>query len=496
MDTLKLSNSMLPLLPPVVTAPVYDRARCLPRILHIGVGGFHRAHQAVYLDDLLRLLQEDCWVECGMGILESDRRMRDALRPQDYLYTVVERCALWQRARVVGSITDFILVPPSPQAAIARLCDPELRIVSLTITEGGYLRDDATGKLLESDPGVVFDLENPSAPKTFLGNLAAALERRMSSGIAPFTLMSCDNLEGNGDTLKNVLTAFCELRNPLLRRWVTENVAFPNSMVDRITPGTTDSDREQVREKFRIDDAWPVVTEPFRQWVIEDTFSCGRPRLEEVGVEFTTDVHVFERMKMSLLNGGHLAIAYVSALLGYVFVHEAMNEAAIAGFLVSFMESVTPVVTQPPGLDLDEYKATLFDRFSNPTIFDQVQRIASEGSAKFPKFVLPSVRKLLAQGLPTEIPALVIASWIRYLAGKDEHGKAIVILDALLEEMETRMAEPHSKVDGIMSMERIFGEDLRRRPVFVDQVRRALASLHQDGVIATLARYTQSSRPG
>jgi mannitol 2-dehydrogenase len=494
METRKLSNQTLPLFPSTIQRPTYDRARCSPRIVHIGVGGFHRAHQAVYLDELLHLSQEDCWLECGMGILESDARMRDALGSQDYLYTVVERSAESQRARIIGSIIDFVLAPPSVQMAIARLADPECRIVSLTITEGGYLRDDATGKLLDKDPGVVFDLEHPSRPRTFLGVLAAALAARMQSGAPPFTLLSCDNLEGNGDTLKRSLTSFCELSDPLLRRWIEANVAFPNSMVDRITPGTTDADRLSVRERFGIDDAWPVVTEPFRQWVIEDKFTQGRPRFEEVGVEFTTDVHIFERMKMGLLNGGHLAIAFVSGLLGYQFVHEAMNDPLVAGFLTSYMDAVTPIVEQPPGVDLEGYKATLVERFANPTIFDQVQRIASEGAAKMPKFVLSSIRKLLARGLPTEVPALVIASWIRYLGGKDDLGQPIAILDALLPELQSRIVPSSTAVEGILNMERIFGKDLPQHPAFVAQIRSAFDCLSREGVAKTMAIYLHIER--
>jgi mannitol 2-dehydrogenase len=493
MEIRKLSAKTLGLFPSTIQRPGYDRARCPPRIVHIGVGGFHRAHQAVYLDDLLRLSQEDCWFACGMGLLESDARMRDALTTQDYLYTVVERSAESQQARIIGSITDFVLAPPSVQVAIARLADPECRIVSLTITEGGYLRDDATGRLLDTDPSVVFDLEHPSQPRTFLGVLAAALEGRMRRGAGPFTLMSCDNLEGNGDTLKRSLISFCELRNPQLRRWVEENVAFPNSMVDRITPGTTNADRLSLHERFGIDDAWPVVTEPFRQWVIEDKFTQGRPRFEEVGVEFTMDVHIFERMKMSLLNGGHLAIAYVSALLGYQFVHEAMINPLIAGFLSTFMDAVTPIVEQPRGIDLEEYKATLVERFANPTILDQVQRIASEGAAKMPKFVLPSIRKLLAQGRPTEMPALVIASWIRYLGGKDEQGQPIAILDASLGELQSRIVSSPGAVEGILSLERIFGKDLPQHPTFVDEMRSAFDRLSREGVVKTLAGCVHNS---
>jgi mannitol 2-dehydrogenase len=492
---LKLSHQTLQQLDSSIERPAYDRARRHPSIVHIGVGGFHRAHQAVYLDDLLRLSEGDSWFECGMGLLEADASMLDALKSQDYLYTVFERSEEGRRARVIGSIVDYVLAPPSPEAAIERLAEPEVKVVSLTITEGGYLRDDATGKLLETDARVVFDLENPSRPKTYLGYLAAALERRMQSGIAPFTLMSCDNVESNGDMLRTCLTSFCELRNPGLRRWIEAHVAFPNSMVDRITPGTTDADREQLGLQFGIVDAWPVVTEPFRQWVIEDKFSSGRPRWEEVGVEFTTDVHVFEVMKMSLLNGGHLAIAYISSLLGYQFVHQAMNDPVVTDFLTRFMDAVTPVVQPPLGVNLEAYKATLVERFANPTIFDQVQRIASEGAAKMPKFVVPSITKLLSKGLSTAAPAILIASWIRYLEGIDERGKPIAILDGSLKELQASRTQSASGVEGILAMKPVFGglegaqsTNPAQYKTFVEEVKQAVASLKQHGVVRTLSR--------
>jgi len=313
-NKVRLSDATVSLLDERVRRPAYDRKKLRARTVHMGVGGFHRAHQAVYLDDLLERGALTDWGECGMGILPHDAAMRDALREQGYLYTVLERSADRQAARIIGSIMDFSLAPEDAEAAIQRLANEDVHLVSLTITEGGYFLHEGTGEFLHDDPSILHDIQQPNAPRTSLGYITAALKRRRERNIRPFTVMSCDNLQGNGHVVRKVLLGLAELQDVTLRRWIADNVAFPNSMVDRITPATTSNDREQLLHNFGIDDAWPVVTEPFRQWVIEDTFCNARPPWEEVGAEIVTDVLPYELMKIRLLNASHMAMAYLGAL--------------------------------------------------------------------------------------------------------------------------------------------------------------------------------------
>ncbi|HEY0785300.1 MAG TPA: mannitol dehydrogenase family protein, partial [Acidobacteriaceae bacterium] len=330
LECLKICSENLPRLSTRVRVPAYSRTTLTSSIVHIGVGSFNRAHQAAYLDDLLHLTRIDKaapqWAECGIGLLPVDERLATILCAQDFLYTLVERSAHGRQARIVGSICDFLHAPPNPQAAIERMAAEECRIVSMTITEGGYLVHPATGRLDDQHPDVLHDLQHPESPKTFLGFVTEALARRRDRGLAPFTVLSCDNLPGNGHTTQTFVSGFAEMKDPGLRAWIEANVAFPNSMVDRITPATTDVERALIGERFSIEDGWPVFTEPYRQWVLEDTFCNGRPPLDLVGVQFTSDVQPFEVMKVLLLNGSHFALSYPAALLGFEFVHDVIAD--------------------------------------------------------------------------------------------------------------------------------------------------------------------------
>jgi mannitol 2-dehydrogenase len=316
----KLDNANLSKISREIRTPSYDRSRLLQNTVHIGVGGFHRAHQAAYLDDLLERNDTERWGECGVGLLKSDYRMRDALKGQDYLYTLVERSAEKQTARVIGSIADYVFAPEEREAAIEKLAATDTKIVSLTITEGGYFINEGTGEFTADHPDIIHDLQYPGQPNSSLGYMAEALDRRRFRGLAPFTVMSCDNLQGNGHVVKKVLLAFAGLRDVALQQWIADHVAFPNSMVDRITPATTANDIAFVSARFGIDDAWPVVTEPFIQWVVEDTFCNGRPQWERAGVQLVSDVAPYEIMKMRLLNASHLAMGYLGALAGYTYL--------------------------------------------------------------------------------------------------------------------------------------------------------------------------------
>ncbi|WP_263383466.1 mannitol dehydrogenase family protein [Granulicella arctica] len=488
--SIKLTTANLSRLSAEVQTPAYDRRELIPHTIHIGVGGFHRAHQALYLDDLLAMKDTERWGECGLGVLKSDDRMRDVLASQDHLYTLVERSADTQSARVIGSLVDYIYAPEAREAAIEKMSAVETRIVSLTITEGGYFIDEGTGGFLVNHPAIQHDLQNPTEPKSSIGLIAEALDRRRVRGLAPFTVMSCDNLQGNGHVISKVLSAYASLSNPALEAWITANVAFPNSMVDRITPATTPADIEWVGSRFGIDDAWPVVTEPFLQWVIEDTFSNGRPQWERVGAQFTTDVASYEIMKMRLLNGSHLAMAYLGALAGYTYVQDIMADPLFVTFIERFMEEVTPVVPIIPNTSISGYKKSLIERFSNPTINDQVTRICSEGSAKIPKWLLPSIQELLDRDLSVDLLSLVVASWIFYFGeGVDQSGKPLDIVDVRADEL-TRIAQPAGTNPlPMLAVQSIFGERLFANETFRQKTAEALRMLSNEGVTATIKRY-------
>ena len=488
-SVVRLSNATLSRLAADVRVPAYDHTRLEQSTVHIGVGGFHRAHQAVYLDDLLHKESSPRWGECGIGLLAGDSRMRDALIPQDCLYTVVERSAQSQTARVIGSMVDYVYAPEHREKAIEKMAAEEARIVSLTVTEGGYFINEGDGEFTSDHGDIQHDLQHPGEPCSSLGYIAEAMDRRRRRGLPPFTVMSCDNLQGNGHVAKRVLLAFAELRDPLLSKWIAENAAFPNSMVDRITPASTPKDVAFVQERFGFVDAWPVVTEPFIQWVIEDEFCDGRPRWEEVGAELVTDVAPYELMKMRLLNGSHMAMAYLGALFGYTYVHEVMQDERFSNFIAAFMEEVTPVVPRIPGTSVTDYKKTLMHRFSNPTINDQVTRICSEGSAKMPKWVLPSAVELLEKGGPINLLSLVIASWIHYLKrGVDERGRPLDILDARAAELTSVAKMIGTDPRPMLSMHSIFGRTLPENPAFVAKVEEDLQTLEKVGSIETIRR--------
>ena len=491
-----LNTSSLARLHPNIRTPAYDRRSLRQHTVHIGVGGFHRAHQAVFLDDLLAFDGAERWGECGLGVLATDIRMRDALRSQDFLYTVVERSATTQSARVIGSLVDYVYAPENREAAIEKMAAPDTRIVSLTITEGGYFIDEATGDFLPDHPAIRHDLEHPDAPSSSLGLIAEALDRRRLRGLAPFTVMSCDNLQGNGHVIQKVLLAYTALGKPALRAWISGNVAFPNSMVDRITPATTPADIAWIQTRFGITDAWPVVTEPFLQWVIEDSFSNGRPQWERVGAQFTSNVSPFEFMKIRLLNASHLAMAYLGALHGFTYVQDIMADPLFTSFIESFMEEVTPVVPKIPGVSVTDYKTTLIERFSNPTINDQVTRICSEGSAKLPKWLLPSIQELLQLNAATDLLSLVVASWIFYLAqGVNSRGQPLDIVDARAAEL-TAIARPAgTDPRPMLAVRSIFGKSLPAHANFVGAVESALQRLAKDGVPSTLRHFLGQARP-
>ena len=390
------------------------------------MGAFHRAHQALVIDRLLRAGLANDWAITGVGVLPGDARMRDALVPQSGLYTLVEKSpdGTWS-PRVIGSVIEYLFAPDDPEAVIERMADPATRIVSLTVTEGGYNFNQATGAFDDTNPDVQHDLDPGAAPRTIFGLITEALARRRARGIPAFTIMSCDNIQGNGHVAHGVFSAFARLKDPELAAWIEANVRFPNSMVDRIVPATTDADRAQVLERFGIADAWPVVCEPFFQWVLEDSFSDGRPPYEQAGVQIVEHVEPYELMKLRLLNAGHQALAYPGHLMGYRLVHEASQDPLIARYLLRYMEDeATPTLRPVPGIDLDAYRHELIARFSNAQIRDTVARLAFDASDRIPKFLVPVIQERLAARQPVPLSAAIVATWARYSEGVDEQGAA------------------------------------------------------------------------
>ncbi|MDF2441326.1 MAG: mannitol 2-dehydrogenase [Abditibacteriota bacterium] len=485
---IKLSQANLALLSPLVQIPRYDRRHIGQGIVHIGVGGFHRAHQTVYTEELFKRGQDLQWGFCGAGLLPHDARMRDVLRSQDCLYTLVERDTHGDSARVVGSITEFLFAPDEREAVIEKMAAPATRIVSMTITEGGYYVQGSSGKFDAQHPDIQHDLAHPKVPQGSFGFLLEALDRRRKRGQAPFTLLSCDNIQGNGNVLQTMLLAFAELRDPTLANWMATNCLFPNSMVDRITPATTDEHRALVRDTFSIDDGWPVMTETFKQWVIEDQFVQGRPAWETVGAQLTDNVLPYEKMKLRLLNASHQALCYIGMLFGYEFAHQTMEDAQIRALVQHMMDhEVTPILPPVPGINLEEYKATLIERFANPAIRDQLSRIGIYGSSGIPKFVLPTIEEALKSGGSITLLSFTIACWFRYLNGRDEAGNEIQMKDPAAPRLRQIAVAAGSDPTPLLAVREIFSEELARSPQFVQQVREFLHSFYDQGARATLA---------
>jgi mannitol 2-dehydrogenase len=470
-----------------VPRPTYDRGRVTTGVVHFGVGGFHRAHQAMYHDRLMNRGEALDWGICGVGVMPADRAMKEALEAQDNLYTViVKHLDGTYEPRVVGAITEYLFAPDDPEAVIEKLAAPETRIVSLTVTEGGYSIDPVTGRFDAGNPAVQHDLRPGAVPRTTFGLVTEALRRRRDRGVPAFTVMSCDNLEGNGELSHRVFTAFAALRDPELGAWVEREVRFPNSMVDRITPVTTDDDRAELRERFGIDDRWPVVCEPYTQWVLEDAFSLGRPPYEDAGVQVVADVEPYELMKLRLLNAGHQALAYFAYLSGYRLVHEAAQDSLFREFLLGYMdEEATPTLAPVPGVDLDEYKHTLIERFSNPAVRDTVARLCAESSDRIPKWLLPVIRARLETGGEMRRSAAVVASWARYAEGVDEQGEEIDVVDRLRDTLVANARRQRDDPDAFIANRELFG-DLVDDERFVAAYRSALRSLHERGARATL----------
>ena len=460
----RLSQGTLTQLPPAVAVPGYDRTRLARSIVHIGVGGFHRAHLASYVSDLAKGGHTD-WGIVGAGILDSDEAMRDALQPQDYLYTLAVRGPTETRVEVIGTILDYVLASTRTEPLIAAIADSATQIVSLTVTEGGYPVDAATNE---------FDPDSPVAgERSAFGLIARCLAERRRRRSGPLTILSCDNVLSNGDHARIATLGESAALTAADRRWIQTHVSFPNSMVDRITPATTDTDRRSLADEFGFEDAWPVVTEPFCQWVIEDNFAAKRPPLEELHVVVTDDVAAYEQMKLRLLNASHSAMAYLSALRGHRFVHEAIADPVILNYVNGLLRhEAVPVLAAVPGVDFSAYVHSLIARYSNPNIADQISRLCVDGTAKFPKFLMPTIAAQLDQNGPITLSALALAGWCQYLLGIDEFGNPIDISpDPHLDEAESHARASLSDPARFLDYRRVFppavAEHSRFRSAFV-----------------------------
>jgi len=486
---IKLNEKNLQLLPKEVSIPGYDRSKIRAGIAHIGVGAFHRSHEAYYTDQILNHRGNADWGICGMALLENDAEMYNVLAEQDGLYTLmISRSDGTRSARVIGSIIEYIFAPGNPEFAIEKLTSPDIRIISLTITEGGYNFSATTGEFQMKEPLIQWDLNNPDNPKTVFGYITQALKRRKETGRAGVTIQSCDNIQKNGDMLKKMLLTYVKEAEPGLTEWINEKVTFPNSMVDRITPATTSSDIENLQSLFGILDSCPVVCEPFIQWVVEDNFANGRPDWESVGVHFVEDVDPYEKMKIRLLNAGHSLLGLTGALCGYTYIHDVVHDELFAAFLRRFMENeVTPVLDYVPDIDLNAYKESLLERFGNSCIKDKVARICLQSSAKIPKFLLPTIHDQLEAGGPVSCSAIVIAAWCRYSEGSDETGNKYIIDDDMKEILQENSLLSREDPVSFLRIEPIFG-DLLYSKRFIDAYVKALQCIYQLGIIECLKR--------
>lgn len=492
-EVLPLTNDTVERLDARVAVPTYDRAELTPAIAHISVGGFHRAHQLMYLDELAQRGITTEWGVTGIGL--HRRAMQDALAPQDNLYTVVERGEGEAAPRVVGVLVGYLLAPEDPAAVLALLADPQTRLVTLTVTRDGYNVDLVTGLLEAGHADVQADLADLDHPVAAFGYICEALNMRRLAGVPPFTVLSCDNMQGNGAVARTAAVAFARLRDETLARWIEENVAFPGSMVDRITPGTTPEARDELARDFGVGDQWPVTTEPFTQWVIEDTFCNGRPPLEAVGVQFVADVEPYETMKTRLLNASHCALGYLGYLAGHRRTDEAMADPLFREYLARLMDEVTPLLPPVPGIDLADYKRTLLERFANPKVGDLLERLCARGSTKMPTYLLPSVNEALERGMPHPMLTLAVAGWCRYLRGVDDAGEGIEIRDARRDTLQP-LAEAEGSDPRPLLGERDVFDSLGQKPAFVASLERALHALDCDGVRATVEAYLAAPAPG
>lgn len=489
---MELNNTTLGEMPGGIPVPVYDRSKLTPGIVHIGVGNFHRAHQAWYLHRLMQMGKAHDWAIIGAGVRSQDAKMREKLLGQDCLVTLIELDPSGRSAEISGSMIDFLPVETTNQSLISAMSNPEIRIVSLTVTEGGYYFEPTTGRLDVSHPDIAHDARNPTAPSTAFGAVVAALGARRAAGEKAFTCLSCDNLQGNGDILKDVVVSLAQLSDPDLATWIAQNASFPNSMVDCIVPATGPAEMQLVQE-LGIGDAAPVTHENFRQWVIEDNFCNGRPHWEVVGATLTNSVHDYESMKLRILNAGHQVLANAGEVLGLETIAGCMAHPLVSAFFSKVQnEDIAPFVTAVPDMPATAYVSLVARRFSNPKIRDTTRRVAFDGSSRHPGFVLPSLRDGLASGEKMDGLALVEAVWARMCEGTREDGSSIEPNDPFWTELATRAGEARDDPKAWLEMAHIYG-DLSDDPGFAGPFTRWLNQIWDEGLEAALETYIGTS---
>jgi len=476
-----------------IAHPTYDRSALTPGIVHIGVGNFHRAHQAWYLHRLMQNGQAQDWAILGAGVRPYDAAMREKLLAQDCLTTLIELDPAQTSAEVVGSMIDYLPIEEGNGALIRAMADPAIRIVGLTVTESGYYIDPVSKGFDAIHADIVHDAANPDTPRTAFGAIVAALRLRRDAGQGPFTGLSCDNLQGNGDILRQAVVSLARMSDPALADWIEANGSFPNSMVDCIAPATGPAEIAQARE-FGVNDAAPVTHEAFRQWVIEDDFCAGRPDWDQVGATFSDDVHAYEKMKIRVLNAGHQVLANVGEVLGIETISATMAHPAIrAMFHRVQAEEITQTVAPVPGMTPLAYLELIEQRFSNPRIVDTTRRVAFDGSARHTGFVLPILRDQLAAGRSVSGLALVEALWARMCAGTRENGSEIVANDPIWDDLQSVAQAARERPEAWLEQDRLYG-DLAQVDAFRDAFVAWLTLIWDEGAVAAMTAYTQDGQ--
>jgi mannitol 2-dehydrogenase len=487
-NTIPLNQKNLTQLGNQITIPTFKREIFKTGIVHIGVGGFHRAHQAYYAHKLQEEFNVSEWGICGIGLREGDQKIHDVLQKQDGLYTLIVKHPNGKiESQIIGSIIDFKLGTNNSESVIDIMSHSDTKIVSLTITEGGYNFNPTTGEFDFENSDVQFELKNPNNPKTIYGFLTAALKNRRDEGLPAFTIMSCDNIQHNGDVAREMLLTFARKQNEDLAKWIEQEVCFPNSMVDRITPVTTQSDIDYLQDTFDLQDEWPVTCEPFIQWVIEDNFSNGRPEFEKVGVQFVPDVKPYEKMKLRLLNAGHSVLGILGAIHGHKTINACMEDETFIAYLRAFMDKeATLILDELGGIDLSAYKDSLQERFANPNIKDSVSRICSESSAKLPKFLISTIQENLVTGSSIEFGTLVLAAWCYYSdKGVDKDGQQIEIIDAMKVQLKQVASKTSQDPLAFIRQESLFG-DLINNERFTELYSSLVQKIYKDADIKKL----------
>jgi len=460
----------------------YDRASVLPGIVHIGIGSFHRAHQAFYTETVMNQSGGN-WGIIGCSLRSPS--VQQQLAPQDGLYTVLER-GNSNRPQIVGAVQKVLVGPDDPTAIIQAIAAPTIKIISLTITEKGYCHEPARGTLNLDHPDIQHDIRHPDRPKTAPGFIVAGLRQRWKNGLPPVSVMSCDNLPNNGAVTRAVVTSLAETIDPELAQWIRDNVSFPGTMIDRIVPATTEQDIQWLENEYGYRDEGLVVAEPFTQWVIEDDFCNERPAWENAGALLVKDVAHYETMKLRLLNGSHSLLAYSGYLASYATIYQVMQDADFVALTRRFMTTAATTFSAPDNFDVAAYQQQLIDRFANPGLQHKTWQIAMDGSQKVPQRWLNSLRGVIAQNGDTRIFAFALAAWIRFVRGVDEKGESIIVSDPHAANFATIWQEHGKDYDAVVkaffAQHSIFGSDFQENLLIQQQTADWLRNIANNGV--------------